>query len=485
MTDLTDVVREESHPHQYDGNPWMALVIVLFGTVMVVLDTTIVNVALPQIRDSLNAGNGIEWVVSAYLLAVASSQPASGWLADRFGRKLIFLSSLAAFTAASLLAALAPNLAVLVLCRVLQGLGGGALLPVGMAIILEVFPRAQHGRAMSTWGVATMAAPAIGPTFGGWLVSSVSWHWLFFINVPIGVVGVVLGMKTLPRFGHQERRPFDFLGTLLGGGGLALSILGLSEANSWGWTSLSTIGCISVGLVALALFVQHELRCPNPMIELRIFKRRAFTLSTGITFLLGCASYARLVFIPLQLEGVRGYSALSIGLLLAPAAITTAVFMKLGGLLVDRIQPKWPALAGSGLIIVAMLCLSRLTLTTPLWLIGTFIAFQGAGVGIGMAPLLIAGMSDLPSDLIARGSAVRSLANQIAGAIAVAALGALVSAKISANATAKQQINAYNTAFFAMALVMIGGVVMASRLPRTATSDVDKDAAHAAMLIGE
>ena len=175
----------------------IGMAVVLIGTVMVTLDTTIVNVALPQIRRDLGGGSSIEWVVTAYLLAIAVSQPATGWAADRFGRRRIYLLSLAAFTGASLAAALSVNLPMLVAMRVLQGFGGGALMPVGMAIVYELYPIERRGRAMALWGVASMASPAIGPTLGGFLVTRISWHWLFLINVPVGTAGVVFGLRQL------------------------------------------------------------------------------------------------------------------------------------------------------------------------------------------------------------------------------------------------------------------------------------------------
>jgi DHA2 family multidrug resistance protein len=450
---------------QAGANPWAAMSVVMIGTIMVVLDSTIVNVALPQIASDLHAGSGVEWIVSSYLLAVAVSQPASGWLADRFGRKAIFLLSLTSFTVASLLAALSPSLSVLIACRILQGFGGGALLPVGMAMVLELFPRERHGRAMSTYGVAAMTAPAIGPTLGGWLVTAVSWHWLFLINVPIGAVGLLLGLRWLPQVGHYERRRFDALGLALGGSGLALVVLGLSEANGWGWASPSAVICILSGVVLLALFIPHELRNAAPLIDLSIFRRGAFSLAMGATFFITCAQFTRLVFIPLELESVRGYSALAVGILLGPSAIVTALAMTIGGRLVDSIGSRLPVMFGISTMAVAVFALGNLTLTTPLWVIGALLCLQGLGMGIGMSPLMVAGMSDLPPNQVARGSAVRSLTNQISGAFAVAALGALVAARMGTSTTPTHAVASYNSAFIASSVSLLIALALASRLP--------------------
>jgi DHA2 family multidrug resistance protein len=257
-------VERVAPPRVVKRNPWIPMAAVMAGTIMLGLDTTIVSVALHPIAVDLHAGNGIEWVVSSYLLGLAASQPVTGWLSDRFGRKAIFLTALAVFTGASVACAASPNLGFLVLFRAVQGLGGGALLPVGMAIGLDLFPRERHGYAMAMWGLVAMVGPALGPTLGGWLATSISWHWLFLINAPIGGLALLAGFSLIPEIGHRERRPFDFGGLLLGSGGLSLAILGLSQGNQWGWASARTIACLSLGLGAVVGFVWHELRTDHP-----------------------------------------------------------------------------------------------------------------------------------------------------------------------------------------------------------------------------
>ncbi len=457
----------------YQGNPWVPAGVVIAATAMVVLDTTIVNVALHEIGVDLGAGDGIEWVVTAYLLAVCASQPATGWLADRFGRKWIFLGSLAAFTIASALCAVAPNLGWLIAFRVLQGFGGGALMPVGMAMMLGLFPRQQHGRAMSFWGMALMVAPAIGPTIGGWLVTEVSWHWLFLINVPIGVTAVVLGLRLLPDVGHRERRPFDALGLALGSIGLTVAILGVSEGGSWGWRTPATIGCIVGGVVLLVAFVRHELGAEHPLLDLRMFSDRTFSLAIGAMLFITGANYARLVFIPLQLEDLRGYTALRVGMMFFFPAIVTAVGMSIGGRLVDRIGPRLPSIIGCVFMILAMFSFSRLTLTTPTGVIVGFLSVQGFGMGISMAPLMVAGLSELPARLVSQGTAIRSLAGQVSGAIAVAMLSAVIVANMGVDPTPQESQDAYNAAFVWAGVGLLVALYLAIRLPRHVHIDAD------------
>lgn len=449
-----------------ERSAWLALTVIMGSTIMVALDTTIVNVALHDIGADLGVHDGVEWIVSAYLLAVCLAQPATGWLADRFGRRTVFLASIVAFTLASVLCGAAPSFEALVVGRVLQGLGGGALMPVGMAMVLELFPRERHGRAIGVWGMGAMLAPALGPTFGGWLVTSVSWHWLFLINAPIGLVTLVAGLRLVPEVGHRERRPFDLVGLVLGSGGLSLLVLGLSEANSWGWATAATIGCVGGGLASLGCFTRHELRTDHPLIELRMFEGRSFRLAMGAMLFVYIAHFGRLVFIPLQLERLRGETAFQVGLLFLPAAVVSAVGMSLGGRLVDRVGARIPILLGSTAMLLAVAAYTRLTLDTPLVVVALLLSVQGLGMGTITAPALIAGLSDLPANLTSQGTALRALLSQVSGALAVALLGAVVAFRSGSDPSPADAQAAFGTAFGVAALGVVVAIALAWRLPR-------------------
>jgi EmrB/QacA subfamily drug resistance transporter len=442
------------------------MTIVMAGTVMFGLDTTIVSVALHPIGVDLHATSGVEWVVTSYLLALAASQPMTGWLADRFGRKAMFLTALAFFTGASIACAASPNLGFLVLFRTVQGLGGGALMPVGMAIALDLFPKERHGRAMAIWGMMAVVGPALGPTVGGWLATAISWHWLFLINAPIGGLALLFGFSLIPDIGHRERRRFDFGGLLLGSGGLTLAILGLSEGNAWGWSSRATVGCLGLGVLACIGFVVHELRTRRPLLELRLFRERAFLFGTGTSLFVYLAQYGRLVFLPLQLEAVRGLSALHVGLLFLPAGAAQAAGMVTAGHAVDRMGPRFPMIAGSAIMLVAVTGLARLTLTTPIALIAVLLAFQGLGCGVFTPGAMVAGMSDLPPTRLAQGAAIRSLVGQFSGALAVGVIGAIVATYAGAHATAAHSQAAYNAGFGFAAVAVLLGLILALRMPK-------------------
>lgn len=447
---------------------WRALVVILLATVMVALDTTIVNVALEEIGRSLGSPHNVEWVASAYLLAVCVSQPASGWLATTFGSRRVLLVSLLIFTLASLACSLAPNLGVLILARVVQGLGGGALIPVGLAMMLGLFKRERHGRAVSVWGMAAMLAPTVGPTVGGWLVTSVGWHWLFSINVPVGIITLIVGMKLLPNVGVRESKRLDVVGLLLGSGGLFVAVLGLSEGNSWGWSSAATISCIMVGIGALGAFVLWELRVDKPLLELRVFANRSFRLATGAMFFVYVAHFGRLVYIPLQLESLRDVSALKVGLLFLPAGVCAGIAMSIGGKLADSIGPRRPILVGCAFMFLATVCFATIQLHTPLWLVTFYLCANSFGMGILIAPALIAGVSELPPSLLAQGTAIRSVLGQAAGAVAVAVLGAVIS--VGARGAKVPTQGAYDLAFVAAAIGVVISLTLAARLPKGRSS---------------
>ena len=465
------------------SNPWVQMTVVMAGTIMVVLDTTIVNVALHQIGLDLRSSAGIEWIVSAYLLAVCASQPITGWLADRIGRKATFMLSLAAFTGASMACAAAPNLGALIGFRVVQGLGGGALVPVGMTMVLELFPKERHGRAIAVWGMAAMMAPAVGPTLGGWLVTSVNWRYLFLINVPIGVAAFVAAIPLLPSAGNRHRRPLDVIGVVLGSGGLSLLVLGLSQANRWGWTSGSILVCLAAGALAIVVFTVHELRTDHPMIQLRMLGDRSFRLSIGTMVFIFMAQFARLVFVPLELESLRNDTALTVGVLFLPAALAGAAGMSAGGRLVDRLGPRPPIIMGCSTVLVALVSFSHLSITTPLVVICALLSIQGLGVGLVSAPAMVAGLSDLPPNLMAQGSALRSLMSQVSGALAVAAFGAVVAARMGSHPSPAHAQSAYNGAFVAASIGVAISLVLAFRLPsrpRAAPAEFEESLALAA-----
>jgi EmrB/QacA subfamily drug resistance transporter len=397
----------------------------------------------------------------------------------------VFLTALAGFITASVGCAASPTLGVLIAFRSLQGLAGGCLSPTGMAIVIDLFPKAKLGRAMAVVTMALMMTPAIGPTVGGLLVTTVSWHWLFLINMPIGLAGLTAGLWLLPDVGHRQRTPLDVAGLVLGSGGLTLTVLGVSEGNRWGWTSVGTTASLVVGLSFLVLFAVHELRTPHPMLQLRILGDRTFRLAMGAVWFVTMAQFGRLVYVPLQLESLRGFSTLRVGLLLAPPAIFGMASTWTGGRMVDRYGPRRPIVLGCATAFVALVGLARLDLHTSLAWIVVLLVVQTMGMGLVSSPAMVAGLSELPPHLLAQGTALRSLAGQASAAVAIGGFGAVVATRMGAHPTAAHAQAAYNAAFVCAALGVAVSFAFATRLPRHLAGELPEDAVVAAALPAE
>ena len=442
---------------------------ILFGTFMVSLDQTIVTVAMPRIGRELQALDRIDLVMTAYLLALGVVQPTTGWLADRFGRKHIFLASLGVFTVGSLLSGVAADLPQLVVARIIQGLGGGAIFPVGMAMIYEQVPPRRRGLALGVWSLALAVAPSLGPTLGGIIVTTLGWRWLFFVNVPIGLIGMLVGMRVLRFAGFREKRRFDILGFGLVTAGLASVLYAVSDASTAGWTSVQTVLLGGAGLVLLGAFVGHELREPEPLIDLRMFAIPAYSAAMLLVGGMITVTLARLVFLPLELVTVRGLPELEVGLILTPAAVTGAVAAPLGGILADRIGPRLPVLLGLATMCVGSLFLANLSIDTPTWLIALFVGIQGLGNGFALTPNQVAGMNALPQRLLARGTAIRSTTRQISASFSIALLTAFLAAQVGvlgppgSAAEAMADMAGFNGVFAVCAIVGAACLVLALR----------------------
>lgn len=466
---------------------WTALGVVLIGTFMVILDTTIVTVALDPIGKNLHAQAGVEWIVTIYLLAVGIMQPATGWLADRIGRKPVFLGAMGAFAAGSLLCAAAPNLGMLITFRALQGLAGGAMLPVGLALIYELFPAHRRGTALGVWGVAAMAAPAIGPTLGGWLATS-NWRLVFLINAPVGAIGVVLGLRLLRNTGYRETRPFDMVGTVLSTLGVVALLLALSEANAWGWASTRIVVLFVIGAAFIGAFIAWALRGTRfPLLDVRVFRIPIFTITIVIICLLTLSQYSRLVFMPLMLESLRHYSPLHAGLVLTPTAVGAGSMMPIGGRLADKIGSR--LLVTVGLIVVAFATwmLGHLTPTSSDVHIGLILFVSGLGFGTAMMPNTVAGLNSVPAPLIAQASAGRQLCRQVVGAVAVAGLTAVLEAYLgnhltyNGSHTVTHVQAGYNAVFLWSFWALIVAVALALFLPgRTRMKELQAERAQEA-----
>src|SRR5215468_1973671 len=308
----------EQNPSVPYVNPWMIAVAVMFGTFMEVLDTTVVNVSLPHIAGSLSVTpEEATSVLTSYLVANAIVLPITGWLANHFGRKRLLMSAVVGFTASSFMCGFAPNLAWLVLFRIVQGLTGGVLQPVSQAVMLEAFPAAQRGKAMGFWGLGIVVAPMLGPVLGGWLTDNYSWRWVFYINIPVGIMSIIMTKLFIfdPPYLKRTSTKVDTWGIgMLAVGIGALQVM-LDKGQQEDWFSSNWITSLAiVSVLMLAMFIIHELRTGDPVLHLKVFKERTYATGVFLMTMLGFVLYGSLVLLPLFLQTVLGYPAIETGI---------------------------------------------------------------------------------------------------------------------------------------------------------------------------
>ena len=410
---------------------WMVpLVVLIFGMFMSVLDTSIVNVAIPTIQKDFGAAtDDIQWIATAYTLALGVIVPLSGWLGDRLGMTRVYLVCLVAFAGASALCGLAWNLNSMIFFRILQAIPGGILPVVCMSMLYAIVPREKIGSAMGVYGLGIIVGPAIGPTLGGYLVEYVDWRLIFYINVPIGVVGALAGVALLPKMPPTSTRRLDVWGFLTIGSGLFAMLLATSKGTDWGWGSYAVVGLLVYSAFALALFVVIEFELDEPLLDLRVFLVWPFVNSLLLISVLSIGLNAILFYLPLFMQEGQGIQALQTGLTLLPEALMMAVLMPVAGTLYDKIGPRWPAVIG--LLIAAyggyLLCGINPNMTQQDVVIWTCV--RAAGNGLAMMPIMTAGLAAIPAAFASSGSPVNNIAQRVSGSLGLAGLTVLATSQ--------------------------------------------------------
>jgi EmrB/QacA subfamily drug resistance transporter len=417
-----------------DRSTWIVAGVVLLGAVMSILDTTVINVAINRLAIDFNTDlTTIQWVVTGYTLALAAVIPLTGWAADRFGTKRIYMWSLILFMFGSILSGLAWSAESLIAFRVLQGIGGGMIMPSVMTIMTKKAGPARMGRVMGVLGVPLLVAPILGPILGGWLVDDVSWRWIFFINIPIGIIAIALAKIVLERDEPQPAHKLDWLGMALLSPGLTALIFGLAESSSDGFGAIKSWLPIVLGAAGIAAFFWHSWRAENPLIDIRTFTHTRAGASAVTFMLFAIAFFGALLLIPLYYQTVRGASALESGLLLVPQGIGAMITMPLAGKLTDRYGPsKWPAM-GIPLLVIGIAPFAFVTAHTSYVLLGASSFVLGLGMGFSMMPTMTAAMQAVPAAAIARTSTAMNIIRQSGASIGTAILAVLLSTAIAAN----------------------------------------------------
>ena len=405
--------------------------VVLLGAIMSILDTTVINVAIDRLGIEFDASlTTIQWVVTGYTLALASVIPLTGWAADRFGTKRLYLGSLALFMLGSALCAVAWSAGSLIAFRVLQGFGGGMIMPLVMTILSRKAGPERIGRVIGLLGMPMLAAPILGPILGGWLVDDVSWRWIFLINIPIGIVAIALATIVLERDEPQPAHRLDWLGMALLSPGLTALIFGLAESNDGGFGATESWLPIVAGAALIAGFLRHSWEAGAPLIDIRTFTRTAAGPAAGTLLLFAIAFFGSLLLIPLYYQTVRGASALEAGLLMAPLGLGSMMTMSLVGMLTDRYGPsRWPAY-GIPLLLLGLAPFTFVDADTSYVLLGAFSFVLGLGMGMAMMPTMTAAMQAVPKAAIARTSTAMNILRQSGASIGTAILSVLLATAI-------------------------------------------------------
>ncbi len=407
-------------------SPWIIALVVTMATFMEVLDTSVANVALPHIAGNLSAGvDESTWVLTSYLVSNAVVLPLSGWLSERFGRKRFYMSCVALFTLSSLLCGLAPNLEALVFFRVLQGIGGGGLQPSEQAILADTFPPAKRGMAFAIYGMAVVAAPALGPTLGGWITDNFTWRWIFFINLPVGIVSLLLTARLIedPPYLKARKRAgvtIDYIGFALIAVGLGFLQVVLDKGQREDWFETPYIRVFTaIFVVALIAAVIWELRVKNPVVDIRLFKDRTFLMGNVLLFMVGFALYSSTVLLPQFTQELLGYTAEQSGLVITPRGLTIMALMPLVGVLASRFDARKLLAVGFTIVALSLFNMTRFNLQIDFATMVWAMVFQAVGLPLLFVPINTAAYAYLPRDKSNAASGLINLSRNIGGSVGI------------------------------------------------------------------
>jgi len=458
---------------------WWTLAAVAFGLFMIMLDNTVVNVALPSIQRDLGVGlSELEWIVTGYALSFAALMLTGGKLADMMGRRRIFVLGIVIFTAASFLCGIASSSEVLIGARVLQGVGAALMNPATLSIISATFPPRERGTAIGIWAGVSALALAIGPLVGGLLTQHVGWEWIFFVNIPVGIVGIAASYLFIDEskdMSHEQR--LDLPGLLTSGIGLFALTYGLIEANTYGWTSGRILGAFAIAVVSLVAFVLLERHQRLPMLDLSLFRSGTFTGANLVVLLVAFAMFGIFLFLSLYLQNVLGYSAVQTGAAFLPMTILIILIAPIAGRATDRIGSRWLMTVGMTLIGGQLLYLSTISVDTSYWDILPALLVGGVGMALTMTPSAAAAIRSVPVDKSGVGSAVLNSFRQVGGSIGIAVMGAIVAHEIGGRPGPQPFVDGLSAALEVAAVIAFAGAVIAAVLVRSHAGQEEEEAA--------
>ena len=456
-----------------ENKKWWTLAAVAFGLFMIMLDNTIVNVALPSIQRSLHMSiSSLEWIVTAYALTFAALLITGGKLGDLYGRRKMFIAGLVVFTLASLACGLAPSAGFLIGARAVQGVGAALMNPATLSIITATFPPKERGQAIGIWAGVSALALAIGPLVGGLIVDNINWHWIFYVNVPVGVVGIIVSRWVIAESrdtSHEQN--IDLPGLVTSGGSLLALSYALIEGNKHGWGSPEIVGLFVGAAVLLALFIWLELRQRLPMLDLGLFKIGSFAGANIVAMLVSLGMFGVFFFISLYVQNVLGYSPTKAGAIFLPMTILIILIAPIAGKLSDRVGSRWLMGAGMAILGVSLLLYQRIGLHTGFWSLLPQLVLGGVGMALTMSPMTSAAMGSVPVDKAGVGSGVLNSFRQVGGSLGIALMGAILltyqhptKSKVIG---AQQFVNGLHAALLVSAFIAFAAAAVAVFMVRT------------------
>lgn len=407
---------------------WPFMFALFVGSFMSVLSSSTITLAIPELQRYFGAELSLlQWTLTGFMLAMGTSAPLTGYLGGRFSFKSLYVASLVGFTLASVLCGMAWDARSLVAFRFLQGAFSGAIMPVTMTLIYQLLPRERQALAASLWSLAASLAPAFGPTFAGWLITLGDWRWLFFINVPLGVLAVALAGRTIPYYRLQVPQTFDLPGLLTVVTGTLSLLIALSQGRDWGWTHASTVSLIVLGALSLLAFVLRELKTPHPLLDLRVLVNRRYLVTLIVSIIITISLYSGAFLVPVFLQTIQGVTPLETGLVLLPASLAMALLMPVVGRVYGPLGPRGLMTAGVLMIAGGTYALSRLTPEISQTYVLAWMLVRNVGISLALMPAGNAGMEEIPRERTGHASAISNWLRNVFGAFSIAIFTALLS----------------------------------------------------------
>jgi EmrB/QacA subfamily drug resistance transporter len=446
---------------------WWTLAAVSFGLFMIMLDNTVVNVALPSIQRDLGVGlSELEWVVSGYALTFAALMLIGGKLGDAYGRRLLFVVGIAVFTVASLLCGLATSGDMLISARVLQGVGAAMMSPASLSIITATFPPRQRGAAVGIWAGVSALALAIGPLVGGLLTEHASWNWIFFVNIPVGIVAILASFVFIDESRDPTHAGLDIPGLATSAVGLFSLTYALIEANTYGWGSARIVGAFVVAVLALGAFVLLEHRQRSPMLDLSLFRNRTYVGANLVVLLVALAMFGVFFFVSLYMQNVLGYSAVQAGAAFLPMTLLIIFVAPIAGKASDRIGSRGLMTVGMVLLSAQLLYFSRLGETATFWTLLPGLVLGGIGMSMTMTPSTAAATRAVPVAKAGVGAAVLNAMRQVGGSLGIALMGAIMASKLTTPPTPASFVDGFSDALVVSSGIALAGAIVAGVLVR-------------------